>query len=52
MGMGDPGHLASREGSAKNIRDLTDGMLAATMELTIFIDTKDERFELVGSSGA
>jgi hypothetical protein len=31
-------------GSAKNTPDLTDGMLVDTMELTIFIDTKDKGF--------
>jgi hypothetical protein len=42
--MGDPSHPASSEGSARNTPDLTDGMLADTIELTIFIDTKDEHF--------
>jgi hypothetical protein len=43
--MGCPSsHPVSREGSARHTPDLTDGMLEDTMELTIFIDTKDKRF--------
>lgn len=51
-GMGRPSRPASSAGGARKTPDLTDGVLVDTMELTIFIDTKDKRISLAGGSTA
>jgi hypothetical protein len=50
--MGRPSRPASSAGGAGKTPDLTDGVLVDTMELTIFIDTKDKRISLAGGSTA